>query len=307
MPILVILAAVAVAASLPLLWWSVSSARPAGTAVVRNLTAGTAGSVHDLRALLLDRGATERAVQPFMATLAGRARRMTPQGMLDALERRITLAGRPAEWPMERVLAAKLILAAGGLLFGFLLLTGDLSTTRLLGGVAATAGGYFIPDLLLYSRAQERQKAIQSALPDTLDQMTISVEAGLGFEAALALAGKTGEGPLADEIVRTLQEMQVGASRKQAFRSLADRTDVADLRHFVVAVMQAEAYGIPVADVLRTQADEMRLKRRQRAEERAMKVPVKVIFPLILCIFPTLLIVLLGPAFLRIMDMFTHM
>jgi tight adherence protein C len=300
MSIVVIIAAAAVAASAPLLWWSVASARTANSAVSRNLAAS--GSTHDLRALILDRGAAERAIAPFMTALAARARRITPQGMLDALERRITLAGRPAQWPMERVLAAKLLLAAGGVVFGLLLLAGDFTFRRVMITAGAAAVGYFLPDLVLWSRGQERHKAIQLALPDTLDQMTISVEAGLGFEAAMAQAGKNGRGPLAEEVVRTLQEMQVGVSRKQAFRNLADRTDVTDLRHFVIAIMQAEQYGIPIAEVLRTQSAEMRVKRRQLAEERAMKVPVKVVFPLILCIFPTMLIVLVGPAVIRIMN-----
>ena len=125
--------------------------------------------------------------------------------------------------------------------------------------------------------------------------MTIAVEAGLGFESAMARAGRNGKGPLAEELVRTLQDIAVGQPRREAYLALADRTGVADLRRFIRAVVQADAYGVSIADVLRTQAQEMRLKRRQRAEEKAMQIPVKVIFPLILCILPTLFIVLLGP------------
>ena len=147
---------------------------------------------------------------------------------------------------------------------------------------------------------QERQQAIQLELPDTLDQMTIAVEAGLGFESAMARAGANGTGPLAEELVRTLQDIAVGQPRREAYLALADRTGVQDLRRFIRAVVQADQYGVSIADVLRTQAQEMRLKRRQRAEEKAMQIPVKVIFPLILCILPTLFIVLLGPA---VMDM----
>ena len=126
--------------------------------------------------------------------------------------------------------------------------------------------------------------------------MTIAVEAGLGFESAMARAGSNGKGPLAEELVRTLQDIAVGQPRREAYLALAERTGVADLRRFIRAVVQADAYGISIADVLRTQAQEMRLKRRQRAEEKAMQIPVKVIFPLMLCILPTLFIVLLGPA-----------
>jgi tight adherence protein C len=164
---------------------------------------------------------------------------------------------------------------------------------------------YFVPDLLLYSRGQERSQQIGLELADTLDQMTIAVEAGLGFDAAMDRAGRNGKGPLAEELVRTLQDIQMGRSRRQAYDALAARTDAADLRRFVRSVIQADAYGISIADVLRTQAAEMRLKRRQRAEEKAMQIPVKVIFPLMLCILPVLFIVLLGPVAMQMMAAFS--
>ena len=157
----------------------------------------------------------------------------------------------------------------------------------------------------MYSRAKERSQQIGLELADTLDQMTIAVEAGLGFDAAMVRAARNGKGPLAEELVRTLQDIQMGRSRRQAYEALAQRTEAADLRRFVRAVIQADAYGISIADVLRTQAAEMRVKRRQRAEEKAMQIPVKVIFPLILCILPTLFIVLLGPAVLQIVHVFS--
>jgi tight adherence protein C len=162
--------------------------------------------------------------------------------------------------------------------------------------VAIVPIAYVVPDLLLYSRGQERHQAIQLDLADTLDQMTIAVEAGLGFESAIARAGRNGKGPLAEELVRTLQDISLGQPRRDAYLALAERTDVQDLGRFIRAVLQADAYGVSIADVLRVQSQEMRLKRRQRAEEKAMKIPVKVIFPLILFILPTLFIVLLGPA-----------
>jgi tight adherence protein C len=172
-------------------------------------------------------------------------------------------------------------------------------------GIVVTLVAYFLPELLLYSRGQERSKAIGLELADTLDQMTIAVEAGLGFEAAMARAGKTGTGPLAEELVRTLQDMRMGLSRREAYDLLASRADVRDLRRFVRAVVQADNHGIAIADVLRTQADEMRKKRRQRAEEKAMQIPVKVIFPLMLCILPVLFIVMLGPVVIGVLDVFS--
>jgi tight adherence protein C len=298
MPIVVILAAASVAVSLPSLWWSVAGARGTKT-IDRSVLAGASGPV-DLRAASLQRSAHERAVQPMLGSAARFARRLTPVGWIESLERRITLAGRPEAWPIERVLIAKVLLGAAAFGVGFLAFAGNRSLLWLSIWIGMTALGYFAPDLLLYSRGRERQDAVGKELPDSLDQMTIMVEAGLGFESALARVGRTGDGALAEELVRTMQEIQVGVPRTKALRNLADRTDSADLRHFVMAVVQAESYGIPIADVLRTQAAEQRVKRRQRAEEHAMKIPVKIVFPLILCILPTLFIVILGPAAIQI-------
>ncbi len=224
------------------------------------------------------------------------ARRLTHGRSVRVLERLLARAGRPPAWPVDRLLAVKLALPV---VIGSLALFYASKAPGLLSvgvGIAATVIGHFLPELLLYSRGQERSKAIGLELADTLDQMTIAVEAGLGFDSAMARAGKNGKGPLAQELVRTLQDIQVGQSRRQAYESLATRTEVPDLRKFVRAIIQADKYGIAIADVLRTQASEMRMKRRQRAEEKAMQIPVKVIFPLMLCILPVLFIVLLGPA-----------
>jgi tight adherence protein C len=195
-------------------------------------------------------------------------------------------------------------MALGGAVLGILLFLGDPSAGKALMGLAATALAYFVPDMLIRSNAQKRREAMKIALPNALDQMLISVQAGLGFEAAMARAAENGKGPLADEFIRTLQDIQVGRSRKEAYLDLSDRVDVRDVRSFVRAVVQADAYGIAIAKVLKAQAGEMRLKRRQRAEEHAMKIPVKILFPLITCIFPALLVIILGPAVLSIVKMF---
>ena len=230
---------------------------------------------------------------------------LTPGGTVRRIQGLIARAGFPADWPLSRVVAAKIVLAAiaSGLGLLYNLSTPGVLSLLLLMIVVPVA--YFVPDLLLYSRGQERQQAIQLELADTLDQMTIAVEAGLGFESALARAGRNGKGPLAEELVRTLQDIAVGQPRRDAYLALAERTGVPDLGQFIRAVVQADAYGVSIADVLRTQAQEMRLKRRQRAEEKAMQIPVKVIFPLILCILPTLFIVLLGPAAMDMMNAFS--
>ena len=232
------------------------------------------------------------------------ARRLAPRSVVVRLERQLSLAGRPPAWPLRRILLAKLVLPCVAAALGLLFVSGDPTMGRFTLAGIVLAVSHFVPDLLLQSKGQERQTKIGLELPDTLDQMTIAVEAGLGFEAAMMRAAKNGAGPFAEELTRTLQDMQFGQSRREAYQALAARSTVTDLRRFLRAVIQADAYGIAIADVLRTQANEMRLKRRQRAEEKAMKIPVKVIFPLMLCILPALFIVLLGPVVIEAMAAF---
>lgn len=246
-------------------------------------------------------------VQRQRRTPADLARHITPPRTLAKLDRLLALAGRPPAWTVNRILMAKLVLPLVVGVLGLLFVSADPTSVRILMTGTVVVVCIFVPDLLLRSKGQERQAKIGLELPDTLDQMTIAVEAGLGFESAMMRAAKNGTGPFAQELIRTLQDMQVGQSRKEAYLALADRTTVVELRRFLRAVIQADEYGIAVADVLRTQASEMRLKRRQRAEEKAMKIPVKVIFPLMLCILPALFIVLLGPAVLDMMKAFSGM
>ena len=233
------------------------------------------------------------------------ALRLTPPVMVRRVDRLLSRAGRPPAWPLEYVLLLKILLLGAFGAVSLAYVSAGPSGHRVLLALAVSVVGYFLPELLLHSRGQERSQQIALELADTLDQMTIAVEAGLGFDSAMARAGKNGTGPLAEELVRTLQDIQVGRSRREAYEALAERTAVADLRRFVRAVIQADTFGIAIADVLRTQAQEMRLKRRQRAEEKAMQIPVKVIFPLMICILPVLFIVLLGPAVMDIVAVFS--
>lgn len=233
------------------------------------------------------------------------SRQLAPDGYVAWLDKQLAGAGRPKDWPLGRILMVKPLLALGGGVFGVLLFLGDPSAGKLLLAFAVTAVAYFVPDLLIRSNAQKRREAIRLELPNSLDQMLISVQAGLGFEAAMARAAESGKGPLADEFIRTLQDIQVGRSRKDAYLDMSQRVDVPDVRSFIRAVVQADAYGIAIAKVLKAQAQEMRTKRRQRAEEYAMKIPVKILFPLIFCIFPTLFIILLGPAVMNIIAAFS--
>ncbi|TFC29450.1 type II secretion system F family protein [Cryobacterium sp. TMT2-18-3] len=231
-------------------------------------------------------------------------RELAPRGYLGMLDRRLALAGRPPAWTIDKILIAKPLAGTAGALLALLWISADPAPTRFVLGALLVLLCFFVPDLLLISRGQERQEKIQNALADTLDQMTIAVEAGLGFEAAMAKAATNGKGPLAEEFIRTLQDMSIGRTRTHAYQALGDRTSSSDLRRFTRSVIQADTYGIAIADVLRVQAGEMRLRRRQRAEEKAMKIPVKVLFPLIFCILPVLFIVLLTPAVLSMIEAF---
>ncbi|WP_035879395.1 type II secretion system F family protein [Cryobacterium sp. MLB-32] len=238
-------------------------------------------------------------------TMPALLRTLAPAAYLGMLERRLALAGRPSGWTVERIFIVKPLLTALGVGLAALWISADPVPLRILLGAVLVALCFFVPDLLLSSRAQERQEKIQLELPDILDQMTISVEAGLSFEAAMAKVGGSGRGPLAEELIRTLQDMSMGRSRRDAYQALAGRTSSNDLRRFTRSVVQADAYGVAISDVLQVQAGEMRLKRRQAAEEKAMKVPVKVLFPLIFCILPVLFIVLMTPAALSIAKAFS--
>lgn len=279
----VILAVVMFVVAIPLLIWSLTGQKPVNRkAIQTNLSRGIMGGLEQ-----------KKRKDRHFEVLAGR---FTPAVLISKLDRQLALAGRPAAWPLRRLVTAKIILAVAVGVTGFLYLSGNPGARTLLMVIAVTVTAYFVPDLLIQSKGTERQTALSLELPDTLDQMTIAVEAGLGFDSAMARAGQNGKGPLAAELVRTLQDMQLGMGRREAYGALLARTNSSDLRKFVNAIIQADRYGISVSTALRVQASEMRLKRRQRAEEKAMKIPVKVLFPLMLCIMPVLFVVLLGPA-----------
>lgn len=238
---------------------------------------------------------------PLMA-LRALAERLTPGGTAAALQRRLDAAGNPGAWTPERVLAYKgLGLVAAGAVFALVAL-GDGPVTALVLGPAGAAAGFFLPDLLLYNAALRRRDAILRALPNVLDLLCVSVEAGLGFDAALQRVAQGTDGPLAAELVRAIQETQIGKSREEALRALAGRVAVEELRSFVAALIHAAELGIPIGTVLREQAREMRVKRRQRAEEAAQKVPVKITFPVAVCVLPALFIVVLGPGVLGLLS-----
>lgn len=237
------------------------------------------------------------------AALPGWARRLalrlSPSGVAVTLQRRLDLAGNAPGWTADRVLALKgialLIGAALGVLLGI-----HSPALAILYAAIGGAAGFFLPDVLLYNAGLKRQEQILMALPDAMDMLTICVEAGLGFDGALAQVARNTRGPLAEEFARTLQEMQIGLSRIEALRKMVGRTSVQELRAFVSALVQASELGIPVARVLREQSNEMRVRRRQRAEETAQKIPVKIMFPVVICLFPALLVIIVGPGVISI-------
>ena len=264
-------------------------------------------SPSDLRNRELARPATERFLRPLYQAALAVGRRCTPAGWRDATRRRLAMAGSPVSWDADRVLVAKVAGLALGAVAGLAVLGfGLVWPLPLLVLAGLCAFGYHIPNVVLANAVQRRQASLRQALPDSIDLLTICVEAGLGFDAALAHVSKSTTGPLAEELYRTLQEVQLGRSRNEAMRNLAACCDVQELSAFVLAMVQADVFGVSVANVLRIQAGEMRVKRRQLAEERAMKVPIKVLFPVLFCIFPALFVVILGPAIMRIAAVFAR-
>jgi tight adherence protein C len=249
----------------------------------------------------------ERVLTPLLDRTLSIGKKLTPADHAERIRTKLEIAGNPPGWTVDRVTSLKfvgfaiaLVLAiAGTMMFGV-----GLGPTLVICVLAALVG-YNAPNLYLYQVGYDRTDKIQRAMPDALDLLTISVESGLGFDAALSHVARNTEGPLAHEFARVLQEMQIGMGRGAALRALGERTHVPELKGFVSAMVQADALGIPIAQVLRVQSSEIRTKRRQRAEEQAQKVAVKILVPLIFCILPCLFIAVLGPAAIGIMESFS--
>jgi tight adherence protein C len=300
MPIVVWLGSAAVAASIPLAWWALTGERQVAQRALQNLSDQSL----TMRDAVLDRSAAERFVLPLVRSVGARVLRFTPAGWVGSKTMALAKAGLTGRVTAEQILGAKIILP---LIIGALLglrLGSGASLASVVVFVASVVVAFFVPDLLLRVRADRRAEEITLVLPDVLDQLTISVEAGLGFEAALARIAQTDDHALAQELGRMLQDIQLGTSRVDALQSLADRSQVEDLRAVVLTLRQAESLGVPLARTLRTLAAEMREKRRFRAEERAHQLPIKMIFPLGLCILPALFVVILGPAMIRFVEVF---
>src|SRR4029450_52487 len=264
-------------------------------------------NIVNLRQDQLKTSSLDRLIFPFAAKVVSTVTRHTPLDLYRRVNRLIELAGNPPALTAERIVAFKIVGGIVGVVVGILVapllpFTGFM--VPVMSVVLFSLAGYTFPSAGLASRATKRQKEIRKALPDTMDLLTISVEAGLGFDAALAQVVKNVPGPLSEEIARMLQEMQIGVSRTEALRHVNDRTEVPELDGFVLSMIQADKYGVGVAKVLRAQSTELRQKRRQRAEEVAQKVPLKLLFPMIFMVLPALFIVILGPGAIKVYENF---
>jgi len=249
--------------------------------------------------------ASERLVIPFFARMKRIALRLSSSGTADRLTRLLDLAGNPSGLTVERLLGFKGVGLLMGGCIGFFF--GGVSLKGFLFGVLGAAAGFFLPDLWVMNTGTKRQDVLGRGLADALDMLTVCVEAGQGFDGAILHVARSVEGPVAGEFARVLAEIQIGKSRAAAFSSLAARTKVPEIRTFVTALVQADRLGLAIGSVLREQSVQMRLIRRQRAEEKAAKVPVKILFPMLLCIFPALFIVIIGPGAIQMMNAFSKL
>ncbi len=248
----------------------------------------------------------ERAVGPLVDGVTGLGRRFTPVGYVEKVKQKLIYAGKPDQAAVDRFLGIRVVTVGLAVLVFVLLFVFNL--LGLTGNLRLAVPGLLIlglilgPDSMLNRQVEERQHEIQITLPDVMDLLTISVEAGLGFEQAIDRVVTSVPGALSDEFSRMLGETRAGASRSDAMRAMDERCNVPELRSFVMAIIQADQFGVSIGRVLRGQADEMRIKRRQLAQERAQKAPVKMLIPMVFCIFPALFVVVLGPAIMNIRE-----
>ena len=247
----------------------------------------------------------QRAILPLLTNMSRWVIRITPIGWRNSLRHKLILAGNPGGLETGQFLALYSLTIIAFTLSPFLLTRG--TDQQMLFAAVGLGFGLLIPDFWLKGRIQTRQGAMRKALPSFLDLLTVSVEAGLGSDAALARVTSREEGPLAEEFQRVLQEIRMGKPRRDALKDLGNRTEVKELSGFVAALVQADQLGVSIGNVLRVQAQQMRRSRRQRAEEAAMKAPIKMLFPLVFFIFPSLFIVLLGPAVIQMVETFGQM
>jgi len=297
----VLMAALA-ALGILLVFLGIASSRQMDPVQARLSQLGTV-QVRSLEELELQQPLFERTVRPVAQRLAGLVRRFTSPSQVGRTERRLAMAGNPGNMGSAEFLGLKAVVALVACVIAFAVL-GIADRNPLFGivmGVLAAGIGFLAPEFWLGNRIRRRQREILRAIPDTLDLLTISVRAGLGFDAALAKVTEKMRGPLPDEFRRGLIEIRMGKTRREALRAIVARTEVPALTNFVGAIIQAEQLGVSISKVLEVQSEQLRIERRQRAEELAAKAPIKMLLPLVGCIFPSLFVVILGPAIILIM------
>lgn len=259
--------------------------------------------------LILKQSVIERLVKPLLEGIAVRVGRITPRGFHAKIQHSLALAGNPGGLRAAEFIGLVClgVLAIAAITFSLTLMVGMTLSKAIFLTIWASLFGMLLPVLVLRRKIEERKQAVVRTLPDTLDLLTVSVEAGLGFDAAILKVTQQMKGPLAVEFAQMLHEIQVGKMRRESLRDMSERIAVADFTTFISAIIQADQLGVSIGNVLRIQAEQMRLRRRQRAEEMAMKAPIKMLIPMVIFIFPTIFVVLLGPAVIRMIDMFTQM
>jgi tight adherence protein C len=298
-----IILGVCVGGGILLLFLGLASSSPVDPVQAR-LTQLGSFQARNLEELELQQPFAERTLRPLVARLSRMSTRLTSASSTNTAEKRLAMAGNPGDlkltdWMGVKVLVAISVGATVFLLFA--LLAGSVVSGMFL-GLVALGIGFLVPEFWLGGRIKARQKLILRMIPDTLDLLTISVRAGLGFDAALAKVVEKLPGPLTDEFRRALAEVRVGKARRDALRDMIPRTNVQPLSNFIGAIIQAETLGVSISKVLQVQSEQLRIERRQRAEEQAAQAPIKMLFPLVGCIFPSLFIVILGPAFISIIQ-----
>ena len=304
MPILPILVAALAGGAILLIVIGLAGTAPVDPVQARLTQLGTM-QAKNLEELELQQPFAERTLRPLMARFSGRMQRMTSTSFSDTTERRLALAGNPGDMRVADWLGIKAVAAiVGAAIFFFLFFVVNiLGLPPVISFLMIPAGalfGYIAPEFWLGRKVRARQHAILLMIPDALDLLTISVRAGLGFDAALGKVVEKLQGPLSDEFRRALAEVRVGKARREALRDIVPRTEVPPLTNFIGAIIQAEQLGVSISKVLQVQSEQLRIERRQRAEEMAAKAPIKMLFPLVGCIFPSLFIVILGPAIILI-------
>ena len=244
---------------------------------------------------------SERVVAPLVRAVANFVRRFTPERTLENARHKLDLAGNPRNWSAAEFFGLRAIamVALGALIFVLLTVTEAELSMRLGMTFVFAALGFFLPALWLGSKIRSRQSAVVKSLPDALDLLTVCVEAGLGFDQAMKKVAEKWDDELSRAFARVIQEVQLGRLRREALRDMARRMEVSDMTSFIAAVIQAETLGVSMGKILRIQSDQMRMRRRQRAEEKAHQASIKMLIPMVFLIFPSIYVVLLGPAVLQ--------